>query len=469
MPAETLGLFVDWPLTAEPPAPSPVAQTPAATSATPPRFKAIDRNQLFFRTVDVQALIEPDHPARAIWAVVAQLDLCRFSEDARALRGRAGRSATAPCVLVSLGIYAYSQGVGSAREMSRLCRYHPADQWLTGAAPISAHTLSTFRVAHQKALEELFVKVVGVLCSEGFVKLQRVMQDGTKMRACAARDSFRRQATLEEHLQQARAPCEALAQTSESDASLVAIQAQKRAAQERADRLELAVQQIQQVEAESSSSKQARASSSDPEARMMKPPEGGLAPSYNVQTTTAAVGKAIVSLQVTQAGNDFEQLAPAIDRVQRTLECKPGEAVVDGGYVSQANIVETATHGVELIGPGMDTEAKAAQCYARSGVKPEFYAEKFRLEASENCFYCPQLDFIQTIVHSRRLRSGRETRRAEFEPSRGPDGNSRNVPSAKGVGAPGRSRRRRLAELWHTRRLGEPEAYCGEPSGELIE
>lgn len=389
MPAETLGLFVDWPLPAQPepaPAPSPAAPAPAA----PPRFKAIDRNQLFFRSVDVQAFIEPDHPARAIWAVVEQLDLSRFSENARAVRGRAGRSSTDPRLLVSLWIYAYSRGVGSAREISSLCGYHPAYQWLTGAAPISAHTLSTFRVTHQKALEELFVKVVGVLSAEGFVKLQRVMQDGTKMRACAAADSFRRQATLEEHLQQARAQCEALAQTSETTASLVAIQAQKRAAQERADRLELAIQQVQKVAAESSSSREPRASSSDPEARMMKQPEGGFAPSYNVQTTTAAVGKAIVSLQVTQAGNDFEQLAPAIDRVQRTLACKPEEAVVDGGYVSQGNIVETATNGVELIGPVMNTEAKAAQCYGRSGVKPEFYAEKFRLESAENCLYCPQ-------------------------------------------------------------------------------
>jgi transposase len=158
MPAETLGLFADWPLPAEPvPAPSPTAQAPAA----PPRFQAIDRNQLFFRTVDVQALIEPDHPARAIWAVVEQLDLSRFSENARALRGKAGRSIIAPRLLVSLWTYAYSQGVGSAREISRLCCYHPAYQWLTGAAPVSAHTLSTFRMAHQKALEELFVKVVG--------------------------------------------------------------------------------------------------------------------------------------------------------------------------------------------------------------------------------------------------------------------------------------------------------------------
>jgi hypothetical protein len=122
----------------------------------------------------------------------------------------------------------------------------------------------------------------------------------------------------------------------------------------------------------------------------MKQPEGGSAPSYNVQTTTAAAGKAIVSLEVTQAGNDFKQLAPAIDRLQRTLDSKPEQAVVDGGYVSQQNILETATNGVELIGPVLSAKVKAAQCYERAGVKEEFYADRFRFDPAENCLYCPQ-------------------------------------------------------------------------------
>ena len=154
-------------------------------------------------------------------------------------------------------------------------------------------------------------------------------------------------------------------------------------------RLDAAVEQIQQLEADANSGKTLRVSTSDPEARNMKHVDGGFAPSYNVQTTTAAEGKALVSIDVTQAGNDFGQLQPALDRLQRTLSSTPEQAVVDGGYISQTNILETATTGVELIGPVMSTETKAAQCYLRTGVKPEFYAERFRFEAAENCMYCP--------------------------------------------------------------------------------
>lgn len=386
MPAETACLFADWPPSRETPAPPGAAQE--TVREAPPRFQVIDRRQAFFRTVDVETLIDEDHAARAIWGVVEKLDLSAFSEDARALEGGAGRSAMHPCLMASLWIYAYSQGVGSAREISRLCGYHPAYQWLTGAESISGHTLSDFRVKHQSALEKLFVEVVGVLSAEGFVKLNRVMQDGTKVRACAAADSFRRRQTLEEHLARARVQCAELAQASENEDRLVQMQARKRAAKERAERLEEAIQQIQQLEAESGPGK--RVSSSDPEARNMKQPDGGFAPSYNVQTTTAAVGKAIVSLEVTQAGNDFEQLTPAIDRLERTLERKPEQVVADGGYVSQGNIVDAATGGVEFIGPAMQSEARAAQCYGRTGVQPEFYADRFRFDPDKNCFYCPE-------------------------------------------------------------------------------
>src|ERR1035438_2338473 len=141
MPAETPTLFADWP-PATKPTPLPDDASAAPTQDAKPRFKAIDRRQLFFRTVDVEALIDEGHAARAIWKVMERLDLSAFSEQALAVEGSAGRPAIHPGLLASLWIYGYSQGVGSAREISRLCNYHPAYQWLTGAEEVSGHTLS---------------------------------------------------------------------------------------------------------------------------------------------------------------------------------------------------------------------------------------------------------------------------------------------------------------------------------------
>ena len=164
MPAETGVLFSEWPLPSEASGsiPAPLGSVPGdpSVAVAQPRFKVIDRKQTFFRSVDVEALIDEDHPARAIWNTVEKLDLSAFCKQARAVRGSVGRSSMNPGLLVSLWVYAYSQGVGSAREISRLSEYHPAYQWLTGAEKISGHTLSSFRVEHKEALEKLFIEVV---------------------------------------------------------------------------------------------------------------------------------------------------------------------------------------------------------------------------------------------------------------------------------------------------------------------
>jgi len=84
-----------------------------------PRYLPIDRSQLRLEPLDVERLIDCDHPARKIWRVVEQLDLSRFEDHVRAVEGRAGRPAHSPQVLVSVWIYAYSRGLHSAREIAR--------------------------------------------------------------------------------------------------------------------------------------------------------------------------------------------------------------------------------------------------------------------------------------------------------------------------------------------------------------
>jgi len=216
---------------------SPAAQTAGAGQ---PRLKPVERNQLIWRTVDVERLVEEDHPARAIWAFVEQLNLEKFYAPIEALEGVAGRAAWDPRLLVSLWIYAYSRGISSAREIGRRCTYEPAFQWLCGLGEINYHTLSDFRVAHDAALQELFVQALGVLSQEGLVSLERVMHDGTKIKACAGADSFRREERIVAHLEAARQQVEAMEHPA-SDDSARQKAARQRAARERQERLEQAL------------------------------------------------------------------------------------------------------------------------------------------------------------------------------------------------------------------------------------
>ena len=172
---------------------------PELTGAKP-RYEAINREQLCWRVVDVERLIGEEHPARAIWEFVGQLDLSGYSEEVRAVEGKAGRPAWEPRLLISLWVYAYSEGVGSARAIEQLCEWEPAYQWLTGATVVNAHTLSDFRVKHEQRLKGLFGQILGLLSADGLITLERVMQDGTKIRAKAAQDSFRRKERVEQAL-----------------------------------------------------------------------------------------------------------------------------------------------------------------------------------------------------------------------------------------------------------------------------
>src|SRR5271170_3463573 len=147
---------------------------------------AIDRSQLILRTVDVEKLIDEDHCARSIWELVGRLDLSLYHAEIAAVEGRAGREHTAPQLMISLWLYAYSRGMSSARELARQCDYEPGLQWLCGLRPVSYRTLSGFRSDYQVALDGLFVQVLGMLSAEGLITLERVTLDGTKIKANAS-------------------------------------------------------------------------------------------------------------------------------------------------------------------------------------------------------------------------------------------------------------------------------------------
>ena len=101
-------------------------------------------------------------------------------------------------MLAIVWVYAYTQGISSAREIERQMVYEPGLMWLSGANAVNHHTLSDFRVDHKDALDQLFQQLLAVLEGEGFLNLSQVMHDGTKVRANAGVDTFRRKKTIQE-------------------------------------------------------------------------------------------------------------------------------------------------------------------------------------------------------------------------------------------------------------------------------
>jgi transposase len=371
----------------------------AAAQALEPqaRIKPVDRSQMMMRPVDVEGLIEEDHPARAIWEFTGQLDLSAYEQPIAAVEGVAGRPAWDPRLLISLWIYAYSRGIGSAREISRRLGYDPAFQWLAGLEVINYHTLSDFRVAYDQPLSELFVNSLGVLSAEGLVSLERVMHDGTKVRACAGADSFRREETLQGHLAAARQQVEAMGDP-RADESARQRAARQRVARERKERLEKAVEQlaqIRQTKSDPQEKESARVSLTDPTSRIMKEGSGGYGPNYNVQISTDAQNKIIVGAGLSQSSSDQAELMPAIERVRENLAKTPAQVVSDGGFTNRQNILDSAAQGIDFIGSFPEHTEQSEGQLKRRGVAPEFYGQAFQYDPERDCYRCPAGELLR--------------------------------------------------------------------------
>jgi hypothetical protein len=233
--------------------------------------------------------------------------------------------------------------------------------------------------------------VLALLASEGLVDLQQVTQDGTKIRAAAGSDTFRREATLERLTEQARQRVKALESQDQEVVSQRAIQAQQRGARERLERLEKAQEQLQQVRAAAKEPDKVRVSTTDPEARIMQQNnDGGYAPSYNVQFTTDVHQKVVVGVEVTQEGGDAQQLQPAMQRLKAEAGQAPKQVIADSGYTSRKDVVAMAAAGIDLIGPPKDGEAQKETLYQHRGVAPEFRPEAFVWDPEQNQYRCPQ-------------------------------------------------------------------------------
>ena len=356
-----------------------------------PRLKPVERSQSLWRPVVVEELIAAEHPARAIWALLGELDLSRYYRRIRALEGIAGRERTDPRVLLALWVYAYGEGVSSARELARLCEYSPAYQWLCGLEAINYHTLSTFRVEHKEELEQLFIDLLALLSSEGLISLESVMQDGTKIGAQAAGKSFRREQTLAVHVEAARQRVAELSNEQQGEQISKKLQAARsRALRERQERLKLAQQELEKLRAlkPAAEKQEARVSLTDPEARVMKQANGGFAASYNLQLTTTQE-KIIVGVGVSQSGTDGAELLPAMERLAENLGAQPTQVVADGDYTNRANIIKMTALGVDFIGPLGDRQSQSAAKFAARGVAREFQGQAFSYHEESDSYLCP--------------------------------------------------------------------------------
>jgi transposase len=323
-----------------------------------PRVLRPNRAQLELRPTDLESLLPEDHRARVVWEWVTGLDLSAFYDEIGSVEGQAGRPAIDPAILLSLWLYATLEGVGSARAIERLCEAHDAYRWICGGVPVSHRTLSLFRVGHEERLEKLLTESVVRLIEAGLVEMKRVTQDGMRVRASAGAASFRRRKRLRELRGEVAKELKALRRELDADPAASTRReqaARERAAKERQRRVREALKELEQVEEKKKADEKekARASTTDPEARVMKMADGGFRPAYNVQFASDSEAAVIVGVEVTNAGHDAAQLMPMRERLERRYGRAPEEMLVDGGYATREAIEQAEAAGCRIYAPPM--------------------------------------------------------------------------------------------------------------------
>src|SRR5208283_4195906 len=173
--------------------------------------------------------------------------------------------------------------------------------------------------------------------------------------------------------------------------------ARRRAARQRASRLEAALREVERLQRDKKCDRDsfvARASSTDPEAHVMRNGEGGTVPSYNVQLLTDTAHGLIVNVQATTDAVDHHQLAPALERCEQTLGCLPQQVVADGDYTNHASVQAAADCGVDFYGSWQESWKPGE--HDAQGRSAAFLASAFPYDAERDCFTCPA---GETLTH----------------------------------------------------------------------
>jgi hypothetical protein len=217
--------------------------------------------------------------------------------------------------------------------------------------------LSDFRVHHSDKLDQLLTELLAALMRSGVITLRIVAQDGTRVRASAGAASFHRKKSLRKCLREAQKQVVALKTRLDDDDETTGkrkIAARERAAREREASVEKALEALQEVEdsrRRNGKKGEPRASTTDPDARVMKMADGGFRPAYNCQLATDVDSRLIVASRPSNSGGDMGQVEPIVEEIRERLGTNPKDYLVDGGYAKRETIDHLTDEDITVYAP----------------------------------------------------------------------------------------------------------------------
>jgi len=315
------------------------------------------RNQMEMQINCIDTLLPADHKARDVWEFVNSMDCGPCFALLKTFSGSDGRPATSPQVLLALWIYSIMDGNISARKLATLCVEHNAYKWIAGGVPINRTTLAEFRTLNPLLFEDLLTNTLAVMLKAGLINDTDFSQDGTKIKANAGFNSYRREETLEITKQYLKKYIAQLTLNHESSYDKFKQTREKRIAQERLERVEEALKILENerdLKKENGTRnreppsdddlKEVRVSKTDPTARKMKMGDNGFRLAYNVQLATGMQSRVVFGVDVVTTldpGTSPKMMAKVHSRLRKLGMHPPKNWIGDSAYSSKRD-VETA-------------------------------------------------------------------------------------------------------------------------------
>jgi transposase len=371
------------------------------------RLREPVRDEVTLQVCDLDALIGEDHAARLIWAYASRVDLSDFMASVKARDGSPGMPQTSPHLLLALWLYAATRGIGSARELARRCESEAAFRWLCGGVGVNHRILSEFRSQESDRIERLLVEHVASLSVAGLIDLDEIAQDGLRVRASAGAKSFRRRKTLERELAKAAALVERLGKDEDDDPGASSRRqkaARERAAGEREARVRAALAALGEAEKlrekrlstnrkKEQARPEPRASTTDPQARVMKMPDGGFRPAYNLQFASLPANGIVVAVRCETVGSDRGLIEPMAQAIETKYGRRAQVYLADGGFMATPCIEAAAAAGTRLYCPPTRSKSGIDPHEPRPADTPALAQWRARMKSDEG-----------QIVYQRRTR-----------------------------------------------------------------
>ena len=324
--------------------------------------------------------VAENNPVRVVDVFVDELDLGKLGFE-RVQPAKTGRPAYHPAVLLKLYIYGYLNRIQSSRRLEREAQRNVELMWLAGRLTPDFKTIANFRKDNGTAIRNVCRQFV-VLCQQLDLFSDAVVAiDGSKFKAVNSSDRNFSNAKLKRRMEEIEANINRyMAELDTADRHEPATAQARVRLNDKIAAMKSQMAALKEIEAKLEATGETQISLTDPDARSMMTRGSGIV-GYNVQTAVDAKHHLIVEHEVTNIGNDRDQLSGMAKKARAAIGTNTLTAIADRGYFKGEEILACSEAGITAVVPATKTSNAKAD--------GRFDKADFVYDREKNEYRCP--------------------------------------------------------------------------------